>query len=139
MGVCYPYLHLCIQVTIKAVAVSGDGNRESSVVTKTFFVEEPSQKEVEEEDGEEEEVRQGLCYTHSCHWYPLSSSQAVVPCLPHSPSLPNSDIALVLRRPHPQLLPPPLPFDFPPRQSHIVPRDRIPPQQGAWVITMEPL
>lgn len=36
------------------MAVSSDGNRESSVVTKTFFVEEPSQKDGE---GEEEEVR----------------------------------------------------------------------------------
>lgn len=49
------------------MAVSSDGNRESSVVTKTFFVEEPSQKEVEEEDGEGEVEVMNMYSTYGCN------------------------------------------------------------------------
>ena len=48
-----------VQVTIKAMATSHDGLRESSVVTKTFFVTEARQEEEEDEEGVGEEGEGG--------------------------------------------------------------------------------
>ena len=58
---------LWLQVTIKALAVSSDRLRESSVVTKTFFVEAVSEREEEEEEEEERggEVRKTFTLTHT--------------------------------------------------------------------------
>lgn len=50
------------QVTIKAMAASRDGLRESSVVTKTFLVKEAEQEEDEEEEMKEDEK---VLYMHA--------------------------------------------------------------------------
>ena len=64
-------LYILLQVTIKAMAVSIDGLRESSVVTKTFLIEEASEVEEDSEGNEKVELCENTCrhvtYMHIAH------------------------------------------------------------------------